>query len=66
MAKQIKFSYTLTGVVDLNEMDEAGGIQELNCLLDDLTRVVTGNGLITGDTEMTVDSYDATVKVESV
>lgn len=63
MTQQLKFSYTLSGTVDLNDMGEAEGIRELKCNLDSLTSMAMGQGLITCDTEMTVDSYEAVATV---
>lgn len=64
MTDQINFSYTLTGTVDLNGSSKELAKEILYINLDDLTNQIMGEGLITEATELTLDSYEATTKVD--
>lgn len=59
--KKVNFSYQLTGFV---EVHEAIGTGQLHGSLLDLTHRIMSEALITGDTEMEVDSYSTEVKVD--
>jgi len=66
MTKQLKFSYTITGVMDTNGMGEADAIKDLRSNLDDITGMLVNGGLLTDYTDMTVSSYGAVGSVEAV
>lgn len=51
---------TLTITVDYNENPDTDTIEDL---LHNLARLAAGNGLLSGDGEITIDSWDADVKV---
>lgn len=60
---QIKFSYTLSGTVDLNGIAEDQAKKILHINLDELTTPIMGDGLITGCSNLTLDSYESVVQV---
>jgi len=56
---------TLTITVDIGSpADKAWAAQVLNENMDDIVNRVMGEGMITGDTDLEVESYESTVTID--
>lgn len=64
--KQLKFSLTLEGVVDLNGMDEEDGRALLLSNLEEIIPRAAGDAHITGYTALTLETYSTEICVDLI
>jgi hypothetical protein len=63
--RTVKFTYTMTGVVDISDWDPYWATAALTSNLRQIGNAAVQNGMITCDTNMTLSSWEGAVDTEA-